>query len=655
MHLNQEQYEAVFSTSGPVVVCAGAGSGKTRVITYRTLHLITLGNKPQSILCVTFTNKAAKEMKERIYTLLEEQETYPTVTTFHGFALELLRTYGHAINLPSFTVLGEDQQTLLIKNILSQLDIKDKSCTPKKIISMISFIKNNYFEKNQYKGEIAEQIFSTIYQMYESEKTKNATLDFDDLLLYSLKILQNKDVITAIRKKIRHIMIDEYQDTNSVQHMLVKKIALLHTNELAVESLFVVGDDDQSIYSFRGANVANILNFKSEFEATKTIHLTKNYRSTNAILTLANSLIAKNKVRNKKSLWTDNENSSPTYLVEYETGYHEAMETTRIIKKIQKTNNHKGSFAVLYRSHYQSRLIEESLIAQNIPYKIYGGLNFYQREEIKDILSYLYLVANPRDKTSFLRCANTPTRGLGDVTQQDFIEYWSHEEGEFLDVIEKYLNEKKLTPRARQGFVALQEIIAGCQQISSPDKAIAYIIEKSHYHHYIEKHADNDLEIETRKENLQELINAAKTFATEHTNSIADFTAYVTILYDQDKNQDDESSENTPDPVILMSIHAAKGLEFDTVFLIGLEEGIFPSSRQSYSQESIEEERRLLYVGLTRARQKLIVSHVRTRLLWGKHQIQYPSLFIADFTPGTITKLSYKELSYNRMEAILSV
>lgn len=651
MQLNQEQYEAVFLIKGPIVVCAGAGSGKTRVIAYRTLHLVNSGISPDEITCVTFTNKAASEMKQRIYSLLSDFEIKPSITTFHGYALKLIRHYGIRLGINNYTVIADDQQEIIVKRILKQLDVKDKSCTPKKILSGINFIKNNYFNDVGYPNDIDSNIFKTIYELYEIEKKKSCVFDFDDLLIVGLQLLKQEDILTSARKYSRHLMIDEYQDTNSIQHMLVKTLALDHHNDFLLESLLVVGDEDQSIYSWRGANVGNILHFQRDFKDTQFLKLTRNYRSTQSILSLANEVIKKNSFRNIKKLWTDRTSDVPTFLLECQSGYQEAEIIIKIIKRL-KNNQKLKSCAILYRSHYQSRLFEEFCVTYNVKYKIYGGLNFYQRQEIKDILAYLYLAVNAFDKQAFLRCCNIPQRGFGEVAQEEFIQFWQIHEYPILDIIKKYIQEEKISLKIKQALQDISNIIEKISLFEKPSEAISYIIEATHYQQYIEKNAENELEAQSRKENLQELITASKSFNQEYQGNIYDFVDYLSILYEKTENNEQESLSNPP--LLLMSIHAAKGLEFSTVFIVGLEEGIFPSSRSNINKEALEEERRLFYVAITRAEDKLICSYALSRAQWGTTKTQYASIFVEDLNPELITKLSYKKYTPMQIEKMAS-
>jgi DNA helicase-2/ATP-dependent DNA helicase PcrA len=637
MELNQDQYQAVLHTTGSAVVCAGAGSGKTRVIAQRVLHLIHIGVLPEAIMCITFTNKAAKEMRERIFALLEGYPTLPLVNTFHGFALWLIRRYGKHLGITDCIVLGEDQQESIIKNIFKILDIKDKAFTVKKVLSSISVIKNNYFQKIDGPPDLDNSLFQQVYLLYEQEKQKNKLFDFDDLLILAIKLLSQESILYELRKIIRHIMIDEYQDTNHIQHLIVKKIAQDDKQKFLLDSLFVVGDEDQSIYSWRGANVQNILSFKKDFPDATYYKLTQNYRSSQSILGLANTLIAKNSIRNHKELWSTKDTIKKTIVLECQTGYHESEIIVNTIKML-RNKNQKYSSAILYRSHYQSRLFEEICIKYNVPYKIYGGINFYQREEVKDILSYLYLSVNQYDQHSFLRCCNVPNRGFGEITKEAFIAYWNMTNGTVINTIDNYLQEKKVAIKMKLALTEILDVINHITTLSNPADAIIYVINKIGYHAYLEKHAETKLEYESRKENLEELVIAAKTFFEEQGGSVADFVSYLSVLYEKSEYKD-----STNNPLLLMSIHAAKGLEFNIVAIVGLEAGSFPSNRSHAQQESLEEERRLLYVAVTRAKDILLCSHAATRVQWGGTQIQTPSCFLHDFDARYCYFLTYKK------------
>lgn len=654
MLLNDEQYAAVLSVSGPIVVCAGAGSGKTRVIAYRVLHLVNTGCPPSHITCVTFTNKAAREMKERISELLTEFETLPLVTTFHGYALRLVRTYGHKLGITHYTILSEDDQEIIIKNVMKHFDIKDKQCTAKKILGHINYIKNNFLTYQSYPNDIEQGLFKALFDKYEEEKKKSCVLDFDDLIITALKLLQDNEIVASIRGNTEHLMVDEYQDTNPIQHELVKLITLDKEKNFVLSSLLVVGDEDQSIYSWRGANVQNILHFQKDFPDAIFLKLTRNYRSTNTILSLANSIIAKNNDRNKKDLWTDKNNHFPVYLIELQSGYQEAELVIKIIKNL-KSQQSLGTCAILYRSHYQSRIFEELCITYNVKYKVFGGLNFYQRQEIKDILSYLCLAINQYDKQAFLRCCNTPSRGFGDISQADFIQFWASENMTIFQAIDQYILIKKITEKNKATLLEIKEILQKITDFDKPAEAISYIIQRINYYGYIEKNAENEIEIIARKENIQELITASKTFVQEFNANSTDFIDHLALMYEKseksEKSEESEEKEETEDKtILLMSIHAAKGLEFSTVFIVGCEEGIFPSNRSAINNEALEEERRLLYVAVTRAKERLICSYTLSRALWGTIRLQVPSIFTYDFDLRYTKKLTTKNTNITQIE-----
>lgn len=446
-------------------------------------------------------------------------------------------------------------------------------------------------------------------------------------------------------------MIDEYQDTNSIQHMLVKILALNINNDFILDSLLVVGDEDQSIYSWRGANVGNILHFQRDFKNTKYLKLTRNYRSTESILSLANEVIQKNTLRNVKKLWTERSNNIPTFLLEFQSGYQEAETIIKIIKRL-KNNQNLQNCAILYRSHYQSRLFEEFCVTYNVKYKIYGGLNFYQRQEVKDILSYLHLSVNQFDTQAFLRCCNIPNRGFGQVAQEDFILFWKINNLPIIETINKYIQETKLSIKTQIALKEIKNILEKILLLENPADAINYIIAITNYHDYIEKNAENEIESQNRKENLQELITASKSFTQEFKGNVNDFVDYLSIFYEKSEETNELDISSTP--ILLMSIHAAKGLEFSTVFIVGLEDGIFPSSRSNINKDSLEEERRLLYVAITRTENRLILSYALSRAQWGSTKVQHPSVFVDDLSPHLINKLSFKKYLMNQIEKIVS-
>lgn len=628
-NLNDEQYKAVTNINGPIVVCAGAGSGKTRVIAYRTLHLVKeLKINPLSITCVTFTNKAAKEMKNRISLLLKDEDCLPIVTTFHGYGIKIIRKYGHYIGIEDLVIIDEDEQKIIIDQILKD-HINDKAYTAKKVLSYISLKSNGFLDNEDEYSTKNVFVFEEIIKFYENHKKQYRYMDFNDILIHALSLIKISSVKNSIRDATKHFLVDEYQDTNLIQHEIIKTICN-QGNELIVNSLFVVGDEDQSIYSWRGANIQNIVNFKNDFENTKLITLNRNYRSVKPILNFANNIIEKNSYRNSKHLWTDKNTETGVIIFEYLNGYKEAEGTVRIIQSLKISNKLK-SCAILYRSHHQSRPFEEELIKNNIRYKIYGAINFYDRQEIKDILSYLKLFINKYDVTSFIRCCNLPNRGFGETSLNKFLEFFNNNIGKTIeDTIFEYLNTDEVSQKIKTSLLTFLDILNSLEIYkNSPYRAISHIVSKTGYISYLEK-TESDLErLKERKENVGELIEAAKNFELTHSSSIYDFIDHIFILDEKDNNLD-ESEINLPSPIILMSIHAAKGLEFSTVFIVGLEDGIFPSQRSITSLNSLEEERRLFYVAITRAEDNLYCSYVRNRNLWGYTRIQNKSSFISN-------------------------
>jgi DNA helicase II / ATP-dependent DNA helicase PcrA len=625
--LNEMQLKAVKMIDNPVVVCAGAGSGKTRVIAHRVAYIVTdLSYDSSSILCVTFTNKAAREMKERISSLLVSCQIQPLVTTFHGFSLYLIRRYGCEIGIDSYSVIDESDQKEILKKIIKAFGCDEKEFAPKKVLSYLSIKESNSSLESDMQSNYKLAIYEKILHEYQLEKKKSKLLDFDDLLKAAVKLLKNEKVSSIVQNRFFHVLVDEYQDTSIIQHELIKLLVKNKDGEYIASSFCVVGDEDQSIYSWRGAHVYNMTHFKKDFPSSETIMLTRNYRSSKEILDLANSVIVNNKVRNHKNLWTDKEVDNSTLLLSLSSGYQEAMMVAEVAKIASLNNEY---CAVLYRAHYQSRIIEEMCVAQSIPYKIIGGVNFYERAEIKDILSYIQLSLNRSDKASFLRCCNVPTRGLGDVFKDSFFEFWrnQNEDLSILAIIDVFIDEKKPSNKVKNSLLDLKEILLNLSNKSeNPKDAIKWLIEKINYDAHLKKISELESEYLDRKDNINELINAAGNFLEVHSgSSLKDFIDYISLMYTSK-----EDSSDIP-ALSLMTLHSAKGLEFSTVMLIGVEEGIFPSFRSTADLSLLEEERRLLYVGITRACNRLICSFAQQRMIWGSLKHQSQSRFIKDF------------------------
>lgn len=631
--LNPDQKKAVEHTQGSLLIIAGAGSGKTRVITARIAHLI-LQQKvaPYCILALTFTNKAADEMKERIAHFLGNVKDLPFVGTFHSYCLRLLKNNSSLLKNPFLSILDEDDQHKIIQGIIERNNL-GKKLNVKQLAYQISMMKNQSI--NPEATSMHNPLFTQIYNAYETEKKQSKSLDFDDLLLEALRLFEQKDFKKAFQQEIRHVLVDEYQDTNVVQHALLTSMAQ-EKKKLAIDSICVVGDEDQSIYSWRGATVTNIINFAKDFPGTASIKIEQNYRSVQPILEVANHVIAHNKNRNPKTLWSDRTASNRvqgiTCLSEYQEGDVLAQCLAMAARK-QKN----PSIAILYRAHFQSRALEEALIKHAIPYKIFGGVQFYERKEIKDLFAYLRLIVNPFDRASFFRIINIPGRGLGSKFETAFYERWHSEPFlTFNDVAQRIIEEKIVTgikKTAVENFVA---VFDGISAQDLPSKAVEKIIKNIGYFTYLQQTFEKE-DAESRIDNVKELLHAMQHFESQTVRTLAQFLDEVALMQEKKKKTEDNN------PVLLMTLHAAKGLEFDMVILIGLEEGLLPSSRSLYDSDAIEEERRLFYVGITRAKERLLLSHCRYRYSYGQMTSQIISRFYEEI-PGHL--MPHHDCSY---------
>ena len=622
-NLNPAQKEAVETLSGPMLILAGAGSGKTKTLTHRIANLIANGTPSEQILAVTFTNKAAKEMRERLAEMLGanagDRFFMPWMGTFHGICVRILRLRGESVGVAkNFVIYDEDDRRALIKKIAKDLNYDDKSLKPQSVSAAISNAKNEMISAEEF-AETAnwgfEQKVAEIFLRYEKERRKANALDFDDLLSETVRLLrENPEVREFFRTKFEHILIDEYQDTNAAQYAIVKMLV----ND--AQNICVVGDDWQSIYSWRGADFTNILNFERDFKNAKIIKLEQNYRSTENILNAAHNVIMKNEVRSEKKLFTELGAGEP---VKIQRARDEQEEAAKIAAKIFSEKSLKvrnlNDFAVLYRTNSQSRAIEEALRHSGIDYKIFGGTRFYDRKIIKDILAYLRVIYNPLDRVAFERIANFPARGLGKVSLEKFL---ARQAENGLDLISSLLASDGLSTmptRARNSLRNLGEIFRECQILAenseSPAEIIERVVDRTNYK-YFEKLTD--AEQRDKEENIGELISDAKIYA-----DLAGFLENAALMSSTDGESDDQVS--------LMTLHSAKGLEFPVVFLAGMEEGLFPHSRIFDSDKSeLEEERRLCYVGMTRAREELILSFAESRAVFGQRNYSNPSRFIAD-------------------------
>ena len=648
--LNDEQLNAVKSTKGEVLVLAGAGSGKTRVLTSRIAYLIQNYVPSRKILAVTFTNKAAKEMRERLTSMLGEQAVKAMwVGTFHSICGRILRqdvdnyTFKNQKKLDrNFTIYDEQDALNVIKQSLKKLNLDDKKYQPKVIKAHISNAKNKMMDAYTYSiyaRDFVTQKIASVFELYEENLNKNNAIDFDDMLMLTVNLLkQCPEVRQKYYEKFSHILIDEFQDTNLAQYELVKLLFTggLEDYEREQRSLCVVGDIDQSIYSWRGADYRILLNFQKDFNNAEMIKLEQNYRSTENILKCANSIIENNKERVDKILRSTKGSGEKIVLYEAQDEADEADFIAAKIKQLANGINY-NQCAVLYRTNAQSRSIEDALMSASIPYKIYGGLKFYDRKEIKDIIAYLKLIYNPNDSVSFRRIINVPKRAIGDTTMQKLQEF-ADKNGlslfEAIDQIEETDIQKK-TQTKLQDFRTLILKLKEAQPRYSLDEYLGLVIEKSGYLEELEN--SNSPDDETRIDNLQELVNVASEFEPEEIdNTLGEFLAQVALVSDTD------NLENVSDNVTLMTLHSAKGLEFPYVFLAGLEEGIFPHSRTFESQSELEEERRLMYVGVTRAEEQLYLTYAKRRLLWGDYKYNPPSRFLEEI-PQSLLDTSYSE------------
>ncbi len=642
--LNPEQQEAVKTTKGALLILAGAGSGKTRVLTNRIAYMIKEGTRARDILAVTFTNKAAKEMRARLGTILgEETVKNMWVGTFHSICGRILRQDIENYKFQSgkfldknFSIYDEQDSLAVIKQCIKKLNLDEKLYQPKLVKAVISNAKNKMEDAHNFATfarDFKTQRIAQIYELYEATLTNNNSIDFDDMLMLAVKLLeQNADVRKKYYDKFKHIMVDEFQDTNQAQYQLVRA---LYTNNLPTippeRSLCVVGDVDQSIYSWRGADFKIILGFKKDFPETKIIKLEQNYRSTANILAAANAVIENNEERVEKVLYSQKGDGEKITLYEAED---EADEATYIAAAIKRTSDNYNQFAVLYRTNAQSRAIEEAMIASGIPYRIYGGLKFYDRKEIKDAVAYLKMIHNPDDSQSFKRIVNVPKRAIGDTTikhLQDFADVHDISLYQAVQRLEEIPEIKSGTATKLKDFAKLLDVLRQEQPKYNLHEFIGLVLERSGY--IRELRAQNTPEDEARIENLQEFVNVANDFEPEDlNNTLGEFLAQVSLVSDIDGM--DEIANN----VTLMTLHSSKGLEFPIVFLAGMDEGIFPSQRTFNSLSEIEEERRLMYVGVTRAEEKLYLLNAKRRQMWGEYKYYNPSRFLEEIPAKLIER-----------------
>ena len=632
--MNDKQAEAVACTEGPLLIMAGAGSGKTRVLTHRVAYLIEEKNvNPWNILAITFTNKAAREMRERINKLIAEGAEDIWVSTFHALCVRILRRDAEKIGYDrNFTIANTSEQRTLMKHILADnLNVDVKKFEPRAVLSAISNAKNDLKTPAELRKDAADpfsQVVSDAYELYQEQLQNNQALDFDDLIMQTIRLFkESPETLAFYQRKFHYIHVDEYQDTNEAQYQLVSMLAQTYRN------LCVVGDADQSIYGWRGANMENIMNFEEDYPDATVIKLEQNYRSTKTILQAANEVIENNINRKAKTLWTQNAEGEKIHYYRADNANDEAFYVVKQIQQKMRTEGkHYGDFAVLYRTNAQSRVIEETFVKANIPYKLVGAHRFYDRKEILDILAYLRLAANPNDSLSFARVANEPKRGIG-ATSLAKLQAFAEMNGLALieaaeNVIMTGVSGKAATQL--ESFAKLIRRFNELEKTKNITELTEIILDESGYKQSLQ--AKNTLEDQSRLENLEEFMSVTKQFdenwepEEENSDPFVDFLADLALVSDQDSVDED------PDEVTLMTLHAAKGLEFPTVFLMGLEEGIFPLGRAVMDESELEEERRLAYVGITRAEEELYLSNAFSRMLYGRRQSNQVSRFISEIS-----------------------
>ncbi|HEX8390370.1 MAG TPA: UvrD-helicase domain-containing protein [Candidatus Saccharimonadales bacterium] len=629
--LNDAQRQAVECGNGPLLLLAGAGSGKTKTLTHRIAYLVEQGVPTGGILAVTFTNKAAREMRERLALLLGEnadnRSFMPWMGTFHSICVRLLRMDGEHIGIPrNFTILDDADRLSFIKAAMKRLGISEKSYPPRGIGSQISSAKNDGVSAAEYAANARlplQKVAADVFPAYERLRRDAAALDFDDLLSEAVRLLTTVPELRELwRGRFRYVLIDEYQDTNAVQYRLIK----LLVND--TQNICVVGDDWQSIYSWRGADFTNILNFERDFPGATVVKLEQNYRSTEAILEAAGNIITKNQQRSDKKLWTDKRGGMPVQVMYVSSEVHEAESVmTRIKTAVDMKLRSFDDFAVLYRTNAQSRAIEDALIRYGVPYRLVGGTRFYDRKEIKDILAYLRLIYQPADRAAFLRVVNVPTRGLGTTSLAKFLEWHDAQQGTIVDALRAADLCGGVTPKARIALKSLGDALAALSDVAETTalpELIERVIKRFGYLDFL---ADGSAQAEDRQENVRELVSDAR---ERGDIELSNYLEEVALVSDLDSMKAGERA------VTLMTLHAAKGLEYPVVFMIGMEESIFPHSRALYESLEMEEERRLCYVGMTRAREELYLTSASSRLIFGSRQFNPPSRFLTDISAAEV-------------------
>ena len=630
--LNPQQRQAVEHGRGPLLVLAGAGSGKTRVLTYRIARLIESGVPAWSILAITFTNKAAREMQERISRLAGAAADEAWISTFHSCCAKILRRDIEKLGYKrTFVIYDDDDQMTVIKRIVKEMNLNDKMYPPRAIKSVISDAKNRMLTPKEWLQEAGNdfrnQKYYEVFVRYEAELKGNNALDFDDLIIKTLELFtEHPPVLESYQRKFHYVLVDEYQDTNMAQYMLVRLIAGDNRN------LCVVGDDDQSIYGWRGADLRNILEFEKDFPDCVTVKLEQNYRSTGNILDAANQVIAHNSGRKEKKLWTDMGAGQPISLYHAGDEREEAAWITENIADLRKKGMGEGDMAILYRTNAQSRVLEEALVRRGIPYRVYGGMKFYDRKEIKDLLAYMRICINPEDDVALRRIINEPKRSIGASTVDALDQYARENEMPLLTAVLS-VDDVGLNARAHGAVAKFSELMIDLTEkafeMSAPE-FLGYVLEATGYKQQFELNKSD--ENAARIENIEEFEGAVREYAEQNPEEgLTGFLENVSLVTDLDNMEEKQSA------VTLMTIHSAKGLEFPAVFLCGMEEGIFPISRALFDDDQLEEERRLCYVGITRAMRRLYLSHARTRMLYNNRQANEISRFIGEIPPRLLS------------------
>ncbi|WP_408009164.1 DNA helicase PcrA [Pseudalkalibacillus sp. A8] len=641
--LNPEQKKAVKHTEGPLLIMAGAGSGKTRVLTHRIAYLLVeKGVAPWNILAITFTNKAAREMQSRVASITGPAAESIWISTFHSMCVRILRRDSDRIGINrNFTILDATDQLSVIKQALKDLNLDTKKFDARSILGTISSAKNELKTAADFQKTaqgMYEEVAADVYEVYEKQLRKNHALDFDDLIMSTIKLFQRvPEVLEHYQRKFQYIHVDEYQDTNRAQYVLVNLLAERYRN------LCVVGDSDQSIYRWRGADIANILSFEQDYADAEVILLEQNYRSTKRILQAANEVIQNNTGRKPKNLWTDNTDGTNIHYYQADSEHTESYFIVGKIKEMLQGKRKPSDIAILYRTNAQSRVIEEALVKSNISYTIVGGTKFYDRKEIKDILAYLRLIANPDDDISLSRIINVPRRGIGASTLDKIVQHAAMHDLSIMDA----LGEVELMGLSARFVNALTEFRdqvmnwSKMQEYLSVTELTEEVLEKTGYKDALEK--EKSIESQSRLENLEEFLSVTQEFEKQNEDkSLIAFLTDLALIADIDKMDDDEEDKKK-DGVVLMTLHSAKGLEFPVVFLMGLEEGIFPHSRSLFDDDEMEEERRLAYVGITRAEEELFLTNAKMRTLYGKTTMNAPSRFINEIPDEIMESLNEEE------------